>query len=77
MSTRHAVIESVLGELTLVATDDAMTGLYFPHHWHMPPREMFGSPVEIAGDDLIAEAGRQLAQSWRANAQGSLFRQVR
>jgi methylated-DNA-[protein]-cysteine S-methyltransferase len=62
MSTRHAVVETVLGELTLVATDDAVTGLYFPHHWHRPPREAFGSRVDAAGDNLITEAGRQLAQ---------------
>ena len=36
MNTRHAVIESPLGELTLVAEDDALTGLYFQHHWYRP-----------------------------------------
>src|SRR5256885_596152 len=36
MNTRHAVIDSPLGELTVVAEDDALTGLYFPHHWYRP-----------------------------------------
>jgi methylated-DNA-[protein]-cysteine S-methyltransferase len=31
MKTRHAVIGSPLGELTLVANDDALTGVYFRH----------------------------------------------
>jgi methylated-DNA-[protein]-cysteine S-methyltransferase len=31
MQTRHTVIDSPLGELTLAANDDALTGLYFPH----------------------------------------------
>ena len=34
MNTRHAVIDSPLGELTLVAEDDALTGVYFRHHWY-------------------------------------------
>lgn len=29
MTTRHALIDSPLGQLTLVATDDALAGLYF------------------------------------------------
>jgi methylated-DNA-[protein]-cysteine S-methyltransferase len=60
MFIRHAVVETVLCELTLVAAHDSLTGLYFPHHWHTPPREAFGSRVDAASDDMIAEAGRQL-----------------
>ena len=36
MNTRHAVVESPLGELTVVAEDHALTGLYFGHHWYRP-----------------------------------------
>jgi methylated-DNA-[protein]-cysteine S-methyltransferase len=62
MSLRHAVVETTLGELTLVAEDGSLTGLYFPHHWNAPPRSAFGAQVDAAADDLLVEAGRQLGQ---------------
>ena len=62
MSIRHAVVATALGELTLVAADESLIGLYFSHHWPRPPREDFGPRVDAASGDLIADAGRQLAQ---------------
>ncbi len=38
MNTRHVIAETTLGPLTLVACDDAVTGVYFPGHWHLPPK---------------------------------------
>ena len=60
MNTRHSVIDSALGELTVVADGDALTGVYFRHHWHRPARDTFGPLVDAKSDDLIAEAGAQL-----------------
>ena len=60
MNTRHAVIDSPLGELTLVADGDALTGLYFRHHWYRPPVEAFGPRVDTGSDALLAEAQAQL-----------------
>ena len=60
MDTRHAVIDSPLGELTLVADDDAMTGVYFRHHWHRPAADTFGPRVDAEADALLAEARTQL-----------------
>jgi methylated-DNA-[protein]-cysteine S-methyltransferase len=60
MNTRHAVIDSPLGELTLVAIDDALTGVYFRHHWYRPADEMFGPRVDTGDDGLLAEAASQL-----------------
>jgi methylated-DNA-[protein]-cysteine S-methyltransferase len=60
MNTRHAVIDSPLDELTLVANDDASTGVYFRHHWYRRPDEMFGPRFDIDDDDLLAEAASQL-----------------
>jgi methylated-DNA-[protein]-cysteine S-methyltransferase len=54
--TRHELIDSPLGELTLVADGDALTGLYFRHHWY-PPATV-GRGVE--GDPLFARAKAQL-----------------
>jgi methylated-DNA-[protein]-cysteine S-methyltransferase len=60
MKTRHAVIESQLNELTLVADDDALTGVYFRHHWHRPAEDIFGPRVDADTDTLLAEARSQL-----------------
>jgi methylated-DNA-[protein]-cysteine S-methyltransferase len=60
MTTRHAVIDSTLGELTLVADDDALTGLYFRHHWYRPSAKTFGPRVNAESDELLARAQAQL-----------------
>ena len=60
MNTRHAVIGSPLGELTLVADGGALIGLYFRHHWYRPPAEAFGPRVDAKSDALLAEARAQL-----------------
>jgi len=62
MNTRHAVVGTVIGEITLVAAGDAVTGVYFPRHWTNPPRETFGVRVEPAGDALLELAGSQLVE---------------
>jgi methylated-DNA-[protein]-cysteine S-methyltransferase len=61
MTTRHAVIDSALGELTLVGDDDALTGLYFQHHWYRPSADTFGPRVDAKSDDLFANAQTQLS----------------
>jgi methylated-DNA-[protein]-cysteine S-methyltransferase len=60
MNTRHAVIDGPLGELTLVAEDDVLTGLYFRSHWYRPAETTFGPRVDAASDKLLAEAQNQL-----------------
>lgn len=54
--TRHALIDSPLGELTLVADGDAVTGLYFRHHWY-PPATI---GQRVADDPLFDGAATQL-----------------
>ena len=60
MNTRHAVIESPLNELTLVADDDALTGVYFRHHWHRPAEATFGPRVDADSDAAARRGRRQL-----------------
>jgi methylated-DNA-[protein]-cysteine S-methyltransferase len=60
MNTRHCVIDSRLGELTLVADGDALTGVYFRHHRHRPAQATFGPRVDAQSDPVLAEACRQL-----------------
>lgn len=62
MDTRHAVIETRIGDLTLVATDNTLTGLYFPHHWYMPPNSTFGAGVDVAIDELLSAATAQVTE---------------
>jgi methylated-DNA-[protein]-cysteine S-methyltransferase len=60
MHTRHTVIESPLGELTLAADGDTLTGVYFRHHWHPPTADAMGQYVEPAADELFRRAAEQL-----------------
>jgi methylated-DNA-[protein]-cysteine S-methyltransferase len=65
MNTRHAVIETPIGEITLVATDDALTGLYFPHHWYMPSTSTFGASVNAGDDSILSVVETQLGEYFR------------
>ncbi|WAJ42875.1 methylated-DNA--[protein]-cysteine S-methyltransferase [Mycobacterium sp. Aquia_216] len=60
MTARHTVINSPLGELTLVADGDALRGVYFRHHWYPPTADALGEYVEPAGDELFRRTGEQL-----------------
>ena len=60
MNTRYAVIDSPLGDLTLVADGNALIGLYFRHHWYRPAADTFGPPVDARSDHLLAVAQEQL-----------------
>jgi methylated-DNA-[protein]-cysteine S-methyltransferase len=62
MQPRHTVIDSPLGELTLVARGDALAGLYFRHHWHPPATDGLGRYVEPAADALFVRAAGQLRE---------------
>ncbi|MGH3381196.1 MAG: methylated-DNA--[protein]-cysteine S-methyltransferase [Actinoallomurus sp.] len=60
MSTRHTVVDTTLGSITLVAHGDAIRGLCFRHHIRRPAQEMFGLEASIVDDTLLAEASGQL-----------------
>ena len=60
LSTRHAIVSSPVGPLTLVRDDEGITGLYFRHHWTRPDPASFGPRVDAAGDHGFDEAIRQL-----------------
>lgn len=46
MSVTHTVIDSPLGELTLVARDGVLAGVYFPEHTRLPQRAAFGQRID-------------------------------
>jgi methylated-DNA-[protein]-cysteine S-methyltransferase len=54
----NGTFESPVGELTLVADDGALTGVYFPHHWYRPALATFGRRCETG----FGEARSQLAE---------------
>jgi len=66
MSTRHSVVDTQLGQVTLVAAGDAITGLYFPHHWYRPAD--LGARVEP--DPLLSAAADQLIAYLAGERQG-------
>ncbi|MCB5909101.1 methylated-DNA--[protein]-cysteine S-methyltransferase [Streptomyces pinistramenti] len=58
MTRTHMVIDSPLGELTAVAEDGALVGLYFATHRHRPGAETFGERDD-AGFDPIRDQIRE------------------
>lgn len=62
MQTRHTRIDSPVGELTLAADGDALTGVYFRHHWHPPTAAALGRYVEAGADVLFGRAVEQLRE---------------
>lgn len=62
MTTRHTQVETPLGELTVVAEDDGVSGLYFPGHTYLPDEALFGKAVEASQDALLDTAAAQLAE---------------
>src|SRR5262249_38214010 len=58
---RHAVVDTELGALTLVAAASELVGVYFQGHWTMPARSAFGAEVDER-DEVVAEAAGQLRE---------------
>jgi len=58
VAVTHTIVESPLGELTLVARDASLSGVYFPGHRHLPHPATFGTRAE----DGFDEARRQLGE---------------
>ncbi|HKO16558.1 MAG TPA: methylated-DNA--[protein]-cysteine S-methyltransferase [Gemmatimonadaceae bacterium] len=61
MRTSHTIIDSPLGELTLVARDGILAGLYFQQHSRRPGAAAFGH----RGGAEFAAAIQQLAEYFR------------
>ncbi|MER7212081.1 methylated-DNA--[protein]-cysteine S-methyltransferase [Streptosporangium sp. NPDC000239] len=83
MNTRHTVVDTTLGPVTIVAEGDAVTGLYFQHHTRRPAQETFGAVA--VGDALLTEAatqvrdylaGRRQAFALPLRAAGDAFQQA-
>jgi methylated-DNA-[protein]-cysteine S-methyltransferase len=62
MYTRHAVITTRIGELTIVATDDALVGVYYPQHWVGAERALLGDEVDASADAFMSDVAEQFEQ---------------
>jgi methylated-DNA-[protein]-cysteine S-methyltransferase len=63
MYTRHATVTTdEISDVILVASDDVITGIYFPEHWTKPDWSSFGDEVALATDPLLTEAAVELHQ---------------
>jgi methylated-DNA-[protein]-cysteine S-methyltransferase len=62
MYTRHALIDTELGEVTLVASAESIVGLYFPQHWVQPSAASLGVKVDAHDDAVLAPAWAQLTE---------------
>jgi methylated-DNA-[protein]-cysteine S-methyltransferase len=61
MTATHTTIDSPLGELTLVARDGVLSGLYFPGHWYMPAPDVFGVRAERGFEQAQEQLGEYFA----------------
>jgi methylated-DNA-[protein]-cysteine S-methyltransferase len=61
-ATAHTTVKTGLGELTVVARDGVVTGIYFPHHWHLPDPASFGQYRPAEPGDVFDDVRGQLAE---------------
>ena len=76
----HTTVQSSLGDLTVVARGGAVTGLYFPHHWHQPDRTTFGEYRDDGFDGVRRQldeylAGERREFDLRVDVSGSPFQE--
>jgi methylated-DNA-[protein]-cysteine S-methyltransferase len=62
MNTRHTVVDTTLGPITIVATGAAISGLYFARHFPRPSHEALGQRIPESQDQLLMNAGRQVIE---------------
>ncbi len=61
MSARFTTVASPIGELTLVADDTGLTGVYFPHHWYRPDPASFGPRDDTGFDEVKCQLAEYFA----------------
>jgi methylated-DNA-[protein]-cysteine S-methyltransferase len=61
MTVTHTVASTPLGDLTLVADDGVLTGVFFPHHWHRPDPAGFGERDDTGFAAVLAQLEEYLA----------------
>lgn len=80
MTTSHTIIDTQMGDLTLVAAGGVLTGVYYPGHWTNPDRTAFGPRSDEGFDEVERQfgeylAGERTAFELRTSATGDTFQQ--
>ena len=61
VTAEQTVHRTRLGDLTIVRDGDALTGLYYPHHWYRPGQASFGRKNDRGFDDARQQLDEYLA----------------
>lgn len=61
MTASHTITDTPLGELTLVAEEGRLTGVYFPHHWYRPDPDTFGLRAGTGFEDATGQLAEYFA----------------
>ena len=61
MATWHSIIDTALGELTVVRDQHGLRGLYFPHHWYRPAVDTFGARRDDGFEGVAQQLDEYLA----------------
>jgi methylated-DNA-[protein]-cysteine S-methyltransferase len=59
---RHSIVDTVLGEVTLVASGDSIVGVYFAQHANKPAKDSLGPEIDVSDDPLLETARTQLTE---------------
>ena len=70
ITTTWTTTGSPIGELTLVAADGRLAGVYFPRHWYRPDPATVGRFAETG----FEEVKRQLAEYFAGDRERSISR---
>jgi methylated-DNA-[protein]-cysteine S-methyltransferase len=57
----HTIIDSPLGNVTIVRTGEALTGLYFPSHRYAPDRHTLGPRTDVGFEDVTRQLDEYFA----------------
>ena len=68
MTTTHTIIDSPIGELTLVAVNGTLSGLYFAGHWTRPDPAAFGARSDRGFEQVEAQLAEYFAGARNAFA---------
>jgi methylated-DNA-[protein]-cysteine S-methyltransferase len=76
----HTTCTTPIGELTLVAVDGVLSGIYFPGHWTRPDRGRFGDRDDAAFGEIRRQldeyfAGERTTFDLPTTDDGDLFQQ--
>jgi methylated-DNA-[protein]-cysteine S-methyltransferase len=76
LTIAHRVMESPIGELTVVTQASDVVGLHFPHHWTRPDPATFGQADDTTAADVVSQmeehfAGRRRTFDLRLRADGN------